>query len=106
MSILGQVDADATTLTDLYTVPAKKLATLRVLVAERAGGTPTFRIALRIGGASIANKHYIVYEKALTANGVYQTPPIELGENDVVTVRASDGNVSFNANGFEEPEVE
>ena len=106
MSILGQVDTDATTDTDLYTVPAKKVATLRVFVVERAGGTPTFRIALRLAGASLANKQYIVYERALAANEEFQTKPFELGENDIVTVRASDGNISFNANGFEEPEVE
>ena len=103
--ILGQT-ADASSSVDLYTVPAKKIATLRVFVTERAGGTPTFRIALRLAGAALANKQYIVYDKALAANEEFQTKPFELGENDILSVLSSDTNVSFNANGVEEPEVE
>ena len=106
MPILGQVDTDATTLTDLYTVPQKKTATIRILVAERGGSAATIRIAVRPLGAPIANQHYITYERPIPANQDFHTVPIEVGETDVITVRASTGDLSFTVTGVEEPELE
>ena len=104
--ILGQVDTNATTDTTLYTVPAKNIATLRVMAAERGGAGATLRIAIRLAGAVLANPQYIAYDVPLAANGTFTSAAIEIGEDDVVTVRASTGDVSWNANGLEEPEVE
>ena len=104
--ILGQADLAAATLTDIYTVPIKFTATVRVLVTERAGNSATWRLALRPAGASIANKHYVVYDLALAANSPAHSVPIELAEKDVVSVYASTGDVSVTVTGVEEANIE
>ena len=104
--ILGQSAPGSAADTDVYTVPQKQIATVRVLVAERGGNSATYRIAIRTLGVSIANKHYVAYDKALSANEVANTVPIEIGELDVVTVRASTADLSFTVTGVQEPELE
>ncbi len=104
--ILGQVAPGAASDTDLYTVPEKKLATVRVLVAERAGASALYRIAVRPLGASIVTKHYITFDRVLGANLDAHSVPFEIGATDVITVRSSTTGLSFTATGVEEPEVE
>ena len=106
MPILGQAAPLANADTDVYTVPQKTLATVRVLIANRGAGTPGYRVAVRPLGAAIANQHYIAFDVALAANGKDNTTPFEVGETDIVTVRATDANVSFTVTGVEEPERE
>ncbi len=104
--ILGQADLGAASLTDVYTVPVKFSATVRVLVTERAGAPVTWRLALRPAGASIANKHYVVYDFTLAANDNDHTVPFDLAATDVVSVYASTGNVSVTVTGIEEANLE
>lgn len=92
----------ATTDTTLYTVPKKYSARGRVYVCERGGAAATFRIAIRKGGAVLANEHYIVYDAALAANEATSTDEIDsLDADDVITIRASTANCSFSFFGVE-----
>ncbi len=101
--VLGQVNPAATTNTTLYTVPAGTSAVVSTIsVAHLAAGFSVFRIAVRPGGAVIANAHYLVYDAEIyekTAQTI--TVGITLAAADVVTVRASSANVAFSAFGSE-----
>jgi hypothetical protein len=101
--ILGQQAPAATTETDLYTVPAStEVIISSLIVTERAGGTPTFRISVSANGAATANKDYLVYDLALTANQtVIYKLGITLDATDKIRVYASDANVTFQVFGTE-----
>ena len=100
--LLGQDEANAS-LTTLYTPGTGKSAIVSsVVVNEHGGGSSTYRIAVRGAGAGIADKHYLVYDATIAANDtVTLTLGITLGATDVLSVYASDADVSFNAFGVE-----
>jgi hypothetical protein len=101
--VLGQQAPAATTETTLYTVPAStEVIVSSIVVTERAGGTPTFRISVSVNGAATATKDYLVYGTALTANEtkIYKLG-ITLDAADVIRVYASDANITFQVYGTE-----
>jgi hypothetical protein len=101
--VLGQNAPSATTATTLYTVPSATSAVISTLmVANRDSSTATYRIAIRPGGASLANQHYLAYDVAVGASdSTTLTLGITLAATDVVTVYASSANLSFNLFGSE-----
>jgi hypothetical protein len=101
--VLGQSAPSATTNTNLYTVPANTSAVISTLVvANRAASTATYRIAIRPGGATIANQHYIAFDVLVAASdSVTFTLGITLAATDIVTVYASTANTSFSLFGSE-----
>jgi hypothetical protein len=101
--VLGQSNPAATTAATLYTVPSAKSAVISTLVvANLSTSAATYRIAVRPGGATLANTHYIAYDVALSANdSTALTLGITLATTDVVTVYASTANVNFTAFGDE-----
>ena len=100
---IGQVAPDATTDTDLYTVPLKRICRGRVLMCERGGAAATYRIAVRENGEAIGNEDYIELGGNLPANTDYHTEELLLDETDVITVWASSANLSFTFLGELEP---
>jgi hypothetical protein len=101
--VLGQSAPSATTNTDVYTVPSATEAVISTItVANRAGTSATYRIAIRPNGATIANQHYIAYDAVVPANDtIALTLGITIDAADVVTVYASSANISFNIFGSE-----
>ena len=101
--VLGQSAPSATTDTTLYTVPAATDAVVSTItVANRDSASATFRIAVRPGGATLANQHYLAFDCSVGANDTTAlTLGITLDATDVVTVRASTANLSFSAFGSE-----
>lgn len=102
--VLGQSAPTANTDTVLYTVPSGKEAVISTLfVCNRdVSADMTFRIAVSPAGAAIANPHYLYYDAVLAAGAtVTITTGITLGATDVVRVRSSIGNATFNAFGVE-----
>jgi len=102
--ILAQVAPSATTETTLYTVPAATSAVISTIaVANQAGSSGTYRIAVRpAADASTAQKHYIVYGATVGASdSIMLTVGITLAAEDVITVFASSGSMSFSAFGSE-----
>ncbi len=99
--VLGQSAPSATTATTLYTVPAATSAVVSsIVIANRDASAATYRIAIRPGGASLANQHYIAYDVTVGASdSTVLTLGITLATTDVVTVYASPANVSFSAYG-------
>jgi hypothetical protein len=101
--VLGQSAPSATTDTDLYTVPAGQQAVIStIIVANRASTNGTYRIALRPAGASIANQHYIAYDVSVGASdSTTLTLGLTLTATDIITVYASNTNLSFSVFGSE-----
>lgn len=101
--VLGQSNPSATTLTTLYTVPSATSTVLSTLsVANLAATNATFRLAIRVNGASIANAQYLAYDATVLANdSVFLTLGVSLAAGDVVSVYASSANLTFQAFGSE-----
>ena len=101
--VLGQSNPAATTLTTLYTVPASTQTVVSTItVANQAASAATYRIAVRVAGASLAASQYIAYDVSLPANASDTlTLGITLGATDVITVYASSATMSFAAFGSE-----
>lgn len=100
--VLGQVVPSAATLTTLYTVPGATSSVVSTLVISNAGVTTTYRVAIRVGGAAVDPKHYIVYDAAINTNdSIFLTLGISLAATDVVSVYAGTANLAFNLFGVE-----
>jgi glucose-6-phosphate dehydrogenase assembly protein OpcA len=101
--VLGQSNPSATTATTLYTVPSATQAVVStIVIANLAATSATFRIAVRVAGATLANSQYVAYDVTVGASdSTALTLGITLGAADVVTVYASTANLTFTAFGSE-----
>jgi len=103
VKILAQTATPATTLTDLYTVPALRSSVASsVIVCNRGNTSTTFRISLAVAGAADLNKQYLYYDVPISKNNTFvATIGISLATTDVVRVYAGNTNLSFNLVGVE-----
>lgn len=101
--VLGQSNPSATTATTLYTVPSATQAVVStIVIANLAASSATFRIAVRVAGATLANSQYVAYDITVGASdSTALTLGITLGAADVITVYASTANLTFTAFGSE-----
>lgn len=100
--VLGQSAPSATSNTTLYTVPSSTSAVCSTLAVCNRGPATTFRVAVRAGGSSLANQHYIVYDAFLDQyQSVYLTIGATLQASTIVTVYAGTASVSFSLFGSE-----
>ena len=101
--VLGQSAPAAATNTNLYTVPAATSTVCSTLgVANRGADAATFRVAVRPGGATLANQHYLYYGVQLqTGDSFAATIGVTLAATDVVTAYASTADLSFSLFGEE-----
>ena len=101
--VLGQSNPSATSATTLYTVPSATQAVVStIVVANLTSTAATFRIAVRPGGATLANQHYVAYDITVGASdSTALTLGITLGATDIITVYASTANLAFSAYGSE-----
>jgi hypothetical protein len=101
--VLGQVAPSATTDTTLYTVPADTQTVVSTLVvANRGGSSASYRIAVRPAGATLSNEHYLAYDVAVGAlDSTSLTLGVTITASDVITIYASNTNLSFSAFGSE-----
>jgi hypothetical protein len=101
--ILGQVgDASANDVA-LYTVPGSTEAVISTItICNRESAVNTFRIAVKSDGGSVANEDYIAYDTSIQANDtITLTLGITVNASDIISVGASDANVTFSAFGTE-----
>lgn len=100
--VLGQLQPSATTLSDLYTVPAATSAVCSTLTICNMGASTTYRVAVRVAGAAIDDKQYVVYEATLNQyDSTMLTLGVTLAATDKVSVYAGTADVSFNLYGSE-----
>ena len=104
LKVLGQTAPADTNEATLYTVPEDTVTTVSSIVAcNLTGNTPTFRVAVRPKGATVANEIYIYYDKAMAANdSIFIIIGLTLSDDDVVSVRSSANNeIAFSIFGVE-----
>jgi len=101
--VLAQSAPSATTNTDVYTVGAGKSTIISTIsICNRGSTAGAFRIAIRPGGATLANQHYLAYDVPISAlDTTYLTLGMTLAATDVVTVYASSANFSVSLFGSE-----
>lgn len=101
--VLGQSAPAATTMTDLYTVPAATSAVASTLTISNTGqNTTTVRVAVRKAGAALSSQQYIVYDIQANPNDtIFLTLGLTLATTDVVSVYTALATVSFNLFGSE-----
>lgn len=101
--VLGQSNPSATTATTLYTVPsATQSVVSTIVVANLTTTAATFRIAVRVAGATLASSQYVAYNITVGASdSTTITLGLTLGAADVITVYASTANLTFSAFGSE-----
>lgn len=97
---LGQLDPPAATLQDLYICPPNILATLKVIVSNRAGAT-TFKILTAVNGVASEVKQELASDTPILANDAVGSITFMIGGGDVVRVSSASGLVSFTATGDE-----
>ena len=101
--VLGQTgDASANNVT-LYTVPSStETVVSTIVICNRETSANTFRIAVRPNGATLATQHYLAYDTNIDASdSITLTLGITVDATDILSVGASDANVSFSAFGTE-----
>jgi hypothetical protein len=100
--VLGQNSPAANTDIDLYTVPAATSAVCSTLAICNRSNSSLCQVSVRPGGASIENKHYIVYDTFVNQNDtLFLTLGLTLAATDVITIKSNSGNVSFSLFGSE-----
>jgi hypothetical protein len=101
--VLGQNDLPATTMTDVYTVPASTETVIStIIIANRTASAETFRIAIRPNGATLSDEQYIAYDVPIAASdSTTLTLGITLDAADVLSVYASAVDLSVNVFGAE-----
>ena len=103
--VLGQLKPAADTASTLYTVPAGagNYAVVSSLVVNNISADVTnIRVAIRPAGATLEDKHYILYGNGVSPYGSQVfTIGITLAATDVVTVYDLAGKCSFNLFGSE-----
>lgn len=100
--VLGQSAPSATTATDVYTVPSGKSTVISTIAVCNTGSLATYRISVRVNGASPATAQRIASDASLPANSSdFLTVGITLSAGDVITVYSSTANLAFNIFGDE-----
>lgn len=101
--VIAQSNPAATTLTDIYTVPAARQAVIStIMVANRSNTNRSFRIAIAVAGVANDNKQYIAYDTVIEGNGIQEfTIGATLSATDKIRVYASAADLSFNVFGTE-----
>lgn len=103
LKVLGQSAPGAATLTTAYTVPALTTAVVSsITVCNRSAAPTTFRLAVSVAGAAIADEQYVFYDAPVEGNETQTfTIGATLGAGDLVRVYATLATVSFNIFGLE-----
>lgn len=102
--ILGQLApaANVSGGTTLYSVSAGSAVVSTIFICNRGASSATYRIAVRQGGAALSDKQYVAYDAVVpgTTTTTY-TNGITLAAGDIITVIASNANLTFQAFGSE-----
>lgn len=101
--ILGQSAPNATTSTDLYTVPSATQAVVSsIVITNRDSAAATFRLSFAPAGAALANSQYAAYDVTVGgADSTIITIGATLAATDKIRVYASTANLTFTAFGSE-----
>ncbi len=96
--LLGQVAPGAAAEVDLYKCPPNTIATLRVIISNRAGAT-SFKVLAVKGGVASETKHELASAVPVAANEPGSTIGFVISSGDVIRVSSASGSCSFTATG-------
>lgn len=101
--VLGQRNPPATTLQDIYEVPAGNSAIISTInICNQSAGISTFRLAVRPANASISGLHYIAYDTPVSPNdSLSLTMGVTMATTDVISVYSNTASTSFSIFGSE-----
>ena len=99
---LGQVEPSATTVTDVYTVPASKRSTVKVTVTNRGAASLLYRLSVAPLGAADATVQYFVYDETLGANASGVSPALVLATTDKIRAYTDTATLIVAVNGIEQ----
>ena len=99
---LGVADLSATTITDVYTVPASKITTCTVSLVNRNTTAVTVRLAISDTTVTQGNDEFIEYDTTILAKGVLERTGLVMDAAKILTAYSSTANVSVVVWGFEE----
>ena len=100
---LAQSNPSATTLTDVYTVPASTTTVITTItIANRSATATSFRMSHALAGAADDSKQYLFYDVPVGGNDTFQvTTAIQMATTDKLRVYATLATLSFNIHGEE-----
>jgi hypothetical protein len=99
--VLAQSAPSAATPSTLYTATNATIVS-SLNVSNTGGAADLVRIAIRPGGATLANLHYLVYDVQVPSGSIFTyTGGITLANTDVITIYSTTGTSSFSAFGSE-----
>ena len=100
---LGQANPAATTVTDLYTVPAATSTVVSTIsICNRSSTATTVRVSHAPVGAADAVTHYFVYDAPLGGNEtIWLTGGVSMATTDKLRVYTAANTVTFQAWGVE-----
>ena len=93
------LSAPSGVLTPIYTVPAGKRVTVRIICTNRSS-TTIIRVTVAPGGATDRTAHSILHNSPLVENGAIATAPVMLRAGDVLRVLSYSGEVNFHVTGL------
>lgn len=99
---LAQVTPSAGVLTNAYTVPDGKHATIEVVICNRNAASNAVRLSHAIAGAADAVGQYLLYDFGIAAKGSVTTARFTVNSGDVIRVYNTNSGATFNINGIEE----
>lgn len=97
---LGKAILAANTATDIYTVPAARVATVNVNLCNIGSAAATVRLAIRTG--ALTNADYIEHSVVLQPGEVLERTSIAMSAGEILVAHASTADVAVRAHGFVE----
>lgn len=99
--LLGKANLSSSVNTLIYTVPANKIATANIRVANRNAIDAKIRVAIGTDNAP-ADEDYIDYDITVPANGILEDTGIVCNAGEKIWVYSNRSSVSVRMYGFEE----
>ena len=99
---LGTSDLPATTITDVYTVPATTLSSVNISICNRSAVDVTIRLAISSTTGVQANDEFLNYDAILSKGCVLERTGIVMGVGEIVTMYADLTGISVVVTGIEE----
>ena len=88
---------------DIYTVPAGKVMTVNVLMANTGQEAASVRLALVPGtAADLTLEHYIEYGAGIPVGGILERSALVLSPGETVVAWSDKSSVSVRVHGYEE----
>lgn len=101
--VLAQSNPAATTATTVYTTPASTSTVISsVVICNRSGVQQTFRLYIRVAGATLDDKQYLAYDMAVPANdSIFLQLGLTLAATDLLCAYVSAQQLAISVFGVE-----